>query len=634
MSLNSFIKGVVRAAGAIIGGELGGPAGAAVGGGLATKLTGGSTNDAIGVGAISGIGSWAMGGLGGRLDNMVGGGPDLTAAQAGDGSIGGGSFTDIASGSPSFTDRGADLFSRPSTLAALGIGGLVAGGDSRAPEAAESNRAASPSMPEGWDIPAPAYEPLRRARRARTGDPSRYGETGGEWRYYDEVNPRSIPMRRGGRVRGIGHYADGGRTYTPVGGDLTQYGYGGEHQFYSPWMFPLGEPDDGADDGDDDRVIEVTPTGEIDTGGIVSGGGDASPGGVEAGTSDSFGEWVSDAFTGLNMMGPIGLGYGLISARDGMPGNLMVDAAAAARDAINGRSTAAPTAFSPLAEYSFAAPQGIALSNGYYTGTDEISAGYYGDQSGRAGLEGVGGVVVDSNGNPVMTDQGGFLTYGNPALAAQAVADYNGRTNAANQETDAAVRNADNAQTDAALQTETEAANSPYEGNAFDFDLSTDVSSDGNSGVSGPDGDNGGDAAGGDLSASNDGGASIDGMGGWGGYDGGGFDGGGWGGGDAWKRGGEVPGRRSSASPAARAGSIRGPGSGQSDEIPAMLSNDEHVIDADVVAALGDGSSDAGHAVLENMKKNVRAHKRRAGNKKIPPPAKGIGEYMRQKRSA
>ncbi len=76
-------------------------------------------------------------------------------------------------------------------------------------------------------------------------------------------------------------------------------------------------------------------------------------------------------------------------------------------------------------------------------------------------------------------------------------------------------------------------------------------------------------------------------------------------------------------------GNVKGPGTGQSDDIPAMLARDEHVIDADTVAMLGDGSSDAGHARIEEFKKAIRAHKRGAKPNAIPPKAKSITEYMR-----
>ena len=59
---------------------------------------------------------------------------------------------------------------------------------------------------------------------------------------------------------------------------------------------------------------------------------------------------------------------------------------------------------------------------------------------------------------------------------------------------------------------------------------------------------------------------------------------------------------------------------GQDDVVPIMAARDEHVIPADVVAHLGDGSSQAGHAKLKAMTNNVRQAK--TGNKKFPGKAK------------
>lgn len=69
-------------------------------------------------------------------------------------------------------------------------------------------------------------------------------------------------------------------------------------------------------------------------------------------------------------------------------------------------------------------------------------------------------------------------------------------------------------------------------------------------------------------------------------------------------------------------------GGGQDDVVPAMLAKDEHVIDADVVAAIGDGSSDEGHRKLEDMKKKIRRTKRSAGLDSIPPKAKSPLDYL------
>lgn len=54
---------------------------------------------------------------------------------------------------------------------------------------------------------------------------------------------------------------------------------------------------------------------------------------------------------------------------------------------------------------------------------------------------------------------------------------------------------------------------------------------------------------------------------------------------------------------------VNGPGTGRSDEIPAVLSDGEYVMDAETVALLGDGSSKAGAKALDQFRVNVRKHK-------------------------
>lgn len=56
-------------------------------------------------------------------------------------------------------------------------------------------------------------------------------------------------------------------------------------------------------------------------------------------------------------------------------------------------------------------------------------------------------------------------------------------------------------------------------------------------------------------------------------------------------------------------GHVRGPGTGRSDDIPAVLSDGEYVIDSESVALLGDGSTDAGARRLDEMRENLRKHK-------------------------
>lgn len=69
---------------------------------------------------------------------------------------------------------------------------------------------------------------------------------------------------------------------------------------------------------------------------------------------------------------------------------------------------------------------------------------------------------------------------------------------------------------------------------------------------------------------------------------------------------------------------------GQADTVHVRLSHGEYVIDADTVAALGDGNTAAGAAKLKQMVEAVRAHKRSAPANSIPPKAKSPAEYMKQ----
>jgi len=56
---------------------------------------------------------------------------------------------------------------------------------------------------------------------------------------------------------------------------------------------------------------------------------------------------------------------------------------------------------------------------------------------------------------------------------------------------------------------------------------------------------------------------------------------------------------------------VRGPGTGRSDEIPALLSDGEYVIDAETVSMLGDGSGQAGAKRLDELRVKIRKHKGR-----------------------
>lgn len=67
---------------------------------------------------------------------------------------------------------------------------------------------------------------------------------------------------------------------------------------------------------------------------------------------------------------------------------------------------------------------------------------------------------------------------------------------------------------------------------------------------------------------------------------------------------------------------VTGEGDGQSDDIPAMLADGEFVFPADVVAALGNGSTKAGSDKLYEMMHSIREYHRAAKPEDLPPPAK------------
>jgi len=70
----------------------------------------------------------------------------------------------------------------------------------------------------------------------------------------------------------------------------------------------------------------------------------------------------------------------------------------------------------------------------------------------------------------------------------------------------------------------------------------------------------------------------------------------------------------------------QGKGTGQSDDIPAMLHDGDYVADADLVAALGDGSSKAGAEALEKFRRQI-PHQHAVGGQ--PVAAKiADGEYV------
>lgn len=73
---------------------------------------------------------------------------------------------------------------------------------------------------------------------------------------------------------------------------------------------------------------------------------------------------------------------------------------------------------------------------------------------------------------------------------------------------------------------------------------------------------------------------------------------------------------------------IQGRGDGTSDQIPAMVANSEYVLPADIVSALGNGSSDSGADILDQFIQTIRAHKHSNPPDELPPQSKGPLEYL------
>lgn len=94
----------------------------------------------------------------------------------------------------------------------------------------------------------------------------------------------------------------------------------------------------------------------------------------------------------------------------------------------------------------------------------------------------------------------------------------------------------------------------------------------------------------------------------------------------AFARGGVMPGNGATQG---ALGLLAGNTAGQDDSINARLSDGEYVMDADVVAALGDGNTAAGAAKLDQMRESIRRHKRSAPHDSIPPKAKSIEAYLK-----
>jgi hypothetical protein len=75
---------------------------------------------------------------------------------------------------------------------------------------------------------------------------------------------------------------------------------------------------------------------------------------------------------------------------------------------------------------------------------------------------------------------------------------------------------------------------------------------------------------------------------------------------------------------------VKGPGDGREDLIPALLSDGEYVIDAETMALLGNGSTDAGAKAMDSFRKEIRRHKgAQLAKGGISPNAKSPLQYLK-----
>ena len=75
-------------------------------------------------------------------------------------------------------------------------------------------------------------------------------------------------------------------------------------------------------------------------------------------------------------------------------------------------------------------------------------------------------------------------------------------------------------------------------------------------------------------------------------------------------------------------GDIHGPGTGTSDDIPALLSDGEHVTDRQTIDDLGNGDNDLGQKRMEHIKQTIRAKAGRVNPKSPKSPLKhGLSHY-------
>lgn len=77
-------------------------------------------------------------------------------------------------------------------------------------------------------------------------------------------------------------------------------------------------------------------------------------------------------------------------------------------------------------------------------------------------------------------------------------------------------------------------------------------------------------------------------------------------------------------------GLIPGEAGGQDDVVNIKAAPGEYIIDAEAVSALGDGNTEEGARKLDELRMNLRKHKRTGGLSSIPPKAKRPEQYLKK----
>ena len=81
---------------------------------------------------------------------------------------------------------------------------------------------------------------------------------------------------------------------------------------------------------------------------------------------------------------------------------------------------------------------------------------------------------------------------------------------------------------------------------------------------------------------------------------------------------------------AKKAGLIQGEAGGQDDVVDIKAAPGEYVMDAETVSNLGDGNTEEGARKLDEMRQNVRKHKRQGALSQIAPKAKKPEQYVKK----